>query len=91
MIQAPFRLEPRSAHQRQRLQAILRRFQERAFGEELARVNLDLSEAERIAYVSWMRETSRQHGIDLRAQSTHAWMDRLEEQLAREAVENAGA
>ena len=71
-----------------RITEIERRFQERAFGEELARVNLDLSEAERIAYVSWMRETARHHGIDLRAQGTHAWMDRLEEQLAKEPIEN---
>ncbi len=88
MIQAPFRLERRTAQQRRSLRAIFRRFQEREFGEELARVNLDLTEAERLDYLAWMRETARQHGIDLRAQSVHAWMDRLEEQLAREQNEN---
>jgi hypothetical protein len=63
-----------------RLDEIERRFQERAFGEELARVNLDMTETERLAYVAWMRETARQHGIDPRRESIHAWMDRLEEQ-----------
>ena len=71
-----------------KLDEINRRFQERAFGEELARVNLDLTEAERLAYIAWMRKTARQHGIDLRAQSIHAWMDRLEEKLANEKTGN---
>ena len=70
------------------LDEINRRLHERAFGEELARVNLDLTEAERLAYIAWMRETARQHGIDLRAQSIHAWMDRLEEKLASEKTGN---
>ena len=70
------------------LDEINRRLHERAFGEELARVNLDLTEAERLAYVAWMRATARQHGIDLRAQGIHAWMDRLEAQLAGEPIEN---
>ena len=72
-----------------RLDEIERRFHERAFGEELARVNLDMTEEERRAYLSWMRETSSQHGIDLRSQSVHAWMDRLEAQLAKEETEKS--
>lgn len=87
MTLPPFKLQRLSREKRRRLRLLKRRFQECAFGEELAHVNLDLSEAERIAYVSWMRETSRQHGIDLRAQSVHAWMDRLEEQLGKEPIE----
>ena len=72
----------------ERLREIEREFHVRAFGEELARVNLDMTEEERRAYLSWMRETARQHGINLRAHSVHAWMDRLEEELAKEEKEN---
>ena len=72
-----------------KLDAIERRFHELEFGEELARVNLDMTEEERRAYLSWMRETARQRGIDLRAQSIHAWMDRLEEQLSKEETEHS--
>jgi hypothetical protein len=70
-----------------KLREIERRFQKREFGEELARVNLDMTEAERWDYLSWMRATARQHGIDPRAQSVHAWMDRLEEEMEREELE----
>jgi hypothetical protein len=66
------------------LREIERRFHRREFGEELTRVNLDMSEADRIAYVSWMCATARQNGIDLRARSVHAWMDRLEEETVKE-------
>jgi len=46
-----------------RLREIERDFHVRAFGEELARVNLDLDEHERRAYLSWMRNLARRHGV----------------------------
>jgi hypothetical protein len=46
-----------------RLREIERDFHVRAFGEELARVNLDLSIEERHRYLDWMRETARKHGV----------------------------
>lgn len=42
-----------------RVQAIERQFHERAFGEELARVNLDLTIEQRQRYLAWMREFAR--------------------------------
>lgn len=83
-MRPPFKLERPTREQRRRLRIIQRHFHERAFGEELARVNLDMTEAERIEYLSWMHQTARAHGIDPRRQSIHAWMDRLEEKLERE-------
>ncbi|MSU59214.1 MAG: hypothetical protein EXS35_13780 [Pedosphaera sp.] len=46
-----------------RLREIERDFHVRAFGEELARVNLDLTKEERHCYIDWMRETARRHGV----------------------------
>jgi hypothetical protein len=50
-----------SREQAVRLREIERAFHVRAFGEELARVNLDLTIEERHQYLAWMRETSRQN------------------------------
>ena len=83
-MKAPLRLIRPTGRALRHIQLVRRRFHERAFGEELARVNLDMTEEERRAYLSWMRETARQHGINLRAHSVHAWMDRLEAELAKE-------
>jgi hypothetical protein len=44
--------EPEAA----RLREIERRFHVRAFGEELARVNLDMTIEERRRYLEWMRQ-----------------------------------
>ena len=52
-----------SREQLKRLDEIERDFHVRAFGEELARVNLDMTKEERIQYVSWMRETARKNGV----------------------------
>lgn len=50
---------------------IERDFHVRAFGEELARVNLDLTERQRHRYLAWMRETARTHGVKIgRAKSS---------------------
>jgi len=46
-----------------RLREIERSFHVRAFGEELARVNLELTIEERIRYVGWMRELARRNGV----------------------------
>ena len=42
---------------------IEREFHERAFGDELARVNLDMTRQERLAYLEWMRALARKHGV----------------------------
>jgi hypothetical protein len=46
-----------------RLREIERDFHVRAFGEELARVNLDMTKVERLRYLDWMRENARKHGV----------------------------
>ena len=63
MKRAPltYRRSALSAEQAARLHEIEREFHVRAFGEELARVNLDLTIEERHQYLAWMRETSRQN------------------------------
>ena len=46
-----------------RVREIEREFHVRAFGEELARVNLDMTKEERHRYIDWMRETAHKHGV----------------------------
>jgi len=46
-----------------RIREIERDFHVRAFGEELASVNLDLSIEERHKYLAWMRELGWKHGV----------------------------
>ena len=46
-----------------RIREIERDLHVRAFGEELARVNLDLTKEERHRYLAWMRKTARAHGV----------------------------
>ena len=46
-----------------RLREIERDFHVRAFGEELARVNLDMTKEQRLRYLDWMREAARKHGV----------------------------
>lgn len=62
MKRAPltYRRSPRSKEERARFRQMERDFHVRAFGEELARVNLDLSIEERHRYLDWMRQTARQ-------------------------------
>jgi len=52
-----------SKEKRARIREIERNFHERAFGEELARVNLDMTKDERHRYLAWMRETARKNGV----------------------------
>ena len=53
-----------------RIREIERDFHVRAFGEELARVNLDMTRQERHRYLAWMRETARKNGVKGRRQNT---------------------
>ena len=52
-----------SKEQLARLREIERDFHVRAFGEELARMNLDLTIEERHRYLDWMRELASQNGV----------------------------
>ncbi len=65
MNRAPidYRLPPGSKEKLTRLRAIERDFHERAFGEELAHVNFDLSIEERHKYLEEMRQLARQHRV----------------------------
>lgn len=63
-MRAPLRLMPRlSKEKRARVREIERGFHVRAFGEELARVNLDMTIEERHRYLDWMREIARKNGV----------------------------
>ena len=63
-MKAPLRLMPRwTREQLARLREIEREFHVRAFGEELARVNLDMTVEERRRYLQWMRDTARKNGV----------------------------
>ena len=52
----------RSSERLARVRQIERDFHVRTFGEELARVNLDLTIAERHQYLNWMRDLSEKNG-----------------------------
>ena len=65
-MRAPLKLMPPWPKEKlARLREIERDFHVRAFGEELARVNLDLNEEERRRYLAGMRETARAHGVKI--------------------------
>ena len=65
-MRAPLRLGPPWPKEKlARFREIERDFHVRAFGEELARVNLDLTKEERLRYLSWMRKTARAHGVKI--------------------------
>lgn len=65
MKRAPltYRKPPFSKEKLARLRQIERDFHVRAFGEELARVNLDMTIEERHRYLACMRETARKNGV----------------------------
>ena len=58
-----YRMPPWSKEKLARLREIERDFHVRAFGEELAHVNLDLTIEERHQYLDWMRELAQKHGV----------------------------
>lgn len=63
-MRVPLKLMPRLSKEKlARIRQIERDFHVRAFGEELARVNLDMTKEQRIRYLDWMRETARKHGV----------------------------
>jgi hypothetical protein len=61
MKRAPvsYRRSPWDDETRARLREIEREFHVREFGEELARVNLDMTIQERREYLAWMRKTAK--------------------------------
>jgi hypothetical protein len=59
-----------SREQLARFREIERDYHVRGFGEELARVNLDLSVDERRRYLEWMRSLARKHGVKTRREET---------------------
>ncbi len=65
MKRAPlsYRSRPWSKEKLARLREMERDFHVRAFGEELARVNLDLTIQERHRYLEWMRQLARKSGV----------------------------
>jgi hypothetical protein len=65
MKRAPltYRRRPWPKQKLARLREIERAFHVRAFGEELARVNFDLTIKERHRYLDWMRELARKSGV----------------------------
>jgi hypothetical protein len=65
MKRAPltYRRRPWPKDRLAQLREIERDFHVRAFGEELARVNLDLTIEERHRYLEGMRELARQNGV----------------------------
>jgi hypothetical protein len=62
-MKAPLRYPKLTREHVEQFREIERAYHVRAFGEELARVNLDLTKEERIRYLEWMRENARQHGM----------------------------
>ncbi len=62
MKRAPLSYTPSRASKEQiaRLREIERDYHRRAFGEELARVNLDFTLEERLEYLDWMRQAAGQ-------------------------------
>ena len=65
MKRAPltYRRRKASPETQANLREIERDFHVRAFGEELARVNLDMTKEERHRYIDLMRETARRNGV----------------------------
>jgi hypothetical protein len=68
MKRAPFtyRRRPWSEEKLARFRQIERDFHVRAFGEELARVNLDMTIEERLRYIDWMRDVAQANHVPSR-------------------------
>ena len=63
-MRAPLRYQKLTREHVEKFREIERAYHVRAFGEELARVNLDLTQKERIQYIQWMRDNARQHSVN---------------------------
>ncbi len=63
MTRAPltYRASTWTAEEARRFREIERDYHRRAFGEELARVNLDSSLEDRRRYLEWMRHYAQRH------------------------------
>lgn len=83
-MRAPLQLTKLTPQQRERVREIQRASHVRAFGEELARVNLDMTKTERVAYLGWMRRLAAQHGVKPGMNAEWEWMSKVEEQLDEE-------
>ena len=80
-MRAPLQLMKLTPEQQERLKEIERAYHVRAFGEEMARVNLDMTEAERVAYLGWMRRLAAQHGVKPGVSAEYEWMKRVEDEV----------
>ncbi len=58
-----YRNPPQSIEERNRKIDSMRETDTRLFGDELARVNVDMTKEQRIKYVEWMRHTARKNGV----------------------------
>jgi hypothetical protein len=56
-------MKPWSKKQLARIREIQRNFYVRAFGEELARVNLDMTPNSGARYIEWMRHVARENDV----------------------------
>ena len=90
-MNAPLRLIPLRGRRRQHLIALNRRWQEQTLGEEMARVNLDLTPEQRLDYMASMRNIARLHGVPTEPSYSIAWMLRLEEEIANEEAQKKGS
>lgn len=63
---------------------IERRFHERKFGEEMARVNLDFAPQKRREYLAWMRSNARRRGVPPQPSYSVAWMLKVEQEVLEE-------
>jgi hypothetical protein len=86
-MNAPMRLQPPRRWARRHLRLVRRRFHEDAFGEELARVNLDFTPAERLRYLDWMRGYARLKGVKPQPSYSVAWLLEVEDEVRREHPE----
>lgn len=74
-MKAPLRYQKLSQEHVEQFREIERAYHVRAFGEELARVNLDLTQKERIQYIQWMRDNARQHGVKFEKPPPYGFKD----------------
>jgi hypothetical protein len=82
-MRAPLILKRLSKGQRAHIRRIQRDFHERAFGEELAHVNFDLTEKERHEYLAWMRELAQKNGVPPSPRPFEDLEKEIEEELKR--------
>jgi len=63
-MRAPLKLlPPPSREARLRLREREYETHFKLFGEEMARVNLDMTKEQRMKYLEWMRQTARKNGV----------------------------